>query len=95
MLDSPRDFLGLAFKSLGLPLNCSFGQLKHSEVSLLQLKARVQQLHKQVTGCALVCCLPAQSFCKASVHVSQTGYFTWLAVVVRCLQLGKASVAYV
>ena len=92
MLDSPRDFLGVAFKTLGLPFNCTFAQLKHSTVSLHQLQARVQQLHKQVTtSIALLCCLSVEEVYTSTVHQIKSGHFTLLAVVMQCLQLAKAS----
>ena len=48
-LDSPRDFLGVAFKTLGLPFNCSHAQLHKSNVSSQQLKSRLKQLRQQVS----------------------------------------------
>ena len=47
--DSPREFVGVALKTLGLPFNCSQAQLKASGVTLPQLKERLQQLRQQVT----------------------------------------------
>lgn len=47
--DSPREFVGVALKTLGLPFNCSQAQLKASGVTLPQLKERLQQLQQQVT----------------------------------------------
>lgn len=51
-LDSPRDFIGVALKTLGLPFNCSHAQLTKSTVSLQQLKSRVKHLRQQVSFCA-------------------------------------------
>ena len=50
--DSPREFVGIAFKTLGLPYNCTPAQLEERNVSLQQLKERLQQLRDQV---GLVC----------------------------------------
>ena len=47
--DSPREFVGVALKTLGLPFNCSQAQLKASGVTVPQLKERLQQLRQQVT----------------------------------------------
>ena len=46
--DSPREFVGVALKTLGLPFNCSQAQLKASGVTLGQVQERLQQLRQQV-----------------------------------------------
>ncbi len=47
-LDSPRELVGVALKTLGLPYNCTDSQLRKSGVSLQQLQRRLQQLRDQV-----------------------------------------------
>lgn len=47
-LDSPRELVGVALKTLGLPYNCTHAHLQRSDVSLQQLKQRLKQLHDQV-----------------------------------------------
>lgn len=47
-LDSPREFVGVALKTLGLPYNCTYAQLKASHITLQQLKQRLRQLYDQV-----------------------------------------------
>ena len=66
-LDSPREFIGVALKTLGLPFNCSHAQLTKSTVSLQQLKARVKQLRQQVRVARFLCISmkSAASFSKA------------------------------
>lgn len=46
--DSPREFVGVALKTLGLPYNCTHTQLQESGVSLQQLKQRLKRLGDQV-----------------------------------------------
>ena len=46
--DSPREFVGVALKTLGLPFNCSQAQLKASGITVPHLKERLQQLWQQV-----------------------------------------------
>ncbi|KAL3137083.1 hypothetical protein ABBQ32_006668 [Trebouxia sp. C0010 RCD-2024] len=47
-LDSPREFVGVGLKTLGLPFNCSQAQLEASGITVGQLKERLQQLRLQV-----------------------------------------------
>lgn len=47
-VDSPREFLGVAAKTLGLPLNASAQDMQRRGVSAAQLRERVQQLRRQV-----------------------------------------------
>lgn len=47
-LDSPREFVGVALKTLGLPYNCTYTQLQNSAITLQQLQQRLQQLRNQV-----------------------------------------------
>ena len=56
--DSPREFVGVALKTLGLPFNCSQAQLQASGVTVPQLKERLQQLRQQVTLHRSPCWMP-------------------------------------
>lgn len=47
-LDSSRELVGVALKTVGLPYNCTYSQLCKSDVSLQQLQQRLQQLRDQV-----------------------------------------------
>lgn len=56
--DTPREFVGVALKTLGLPFNCSHTQLKASGVTTQQLADRLYQLRQQVGVCWALLPLP-------------------------------------
>lgn len=47
-LDSAREFVGVALKTLGLPYNCTYAQVKRAGLTWQQVKQRVRELHAQV-----------------------------------------------
>ena len=47
-VDSPREFVGAALKTLGLGFNASAADLRAARVSELDVKDRVVQLRRQV-----------------------------------------------
>ena len=49
-VDSPREFVGAALKTLGLGLNASAADLAAAGVSAADVRARVEQLRQQVPG---------------------------------------------
>lgn len=53
--DSPREFVGVGLKTLGLPFNCSPAQLEASGITLGQLKDRLRQLRQQVSHYPAAC----------------------------------------
>lgn len=47
-VDSPREFVGVAFKTLGLPFNASPADVQKAGLSPANVKERVAALRKQV-----------------------------------------------
>ena len=56
-VDSPREFVGVALKTLGLGFNASAADLRAAGVGERELQSRVEQLRRQVW----TYCFPAEN----------------------------------